>query len=39
MAYLYKLKEHASEATTGFALRRVNVDISKGASRIRELWP
>jgi hypothetical protein len=39
VAYLYKLKEHASEATTGFALRRVNADISKGPSRTRDLWP
>jgi hypothetical protein len=39
MAYPYELKERASEATTGFALRRVNADISKGPSRFRELWP
>ena len=37
VSYPYKLKEHASEATAGFALRRVNADISKGPSRICEL--
>jgi hypothetical protein len=26
----YKSKEHASEATAGFTLRRVNADISEG---------
>jgi hypothetical protein len=30
VSYPYKSKEHASGATAGFALRRVNTDISKG---------
>jgi len=37
VSYSYNLKEHASEATAGFALRRVNTDISKGPSRTSEI--